>query len=118
MKSEPADSGPLDAGFDAEPAAASLAWRSRDDRSVLYHGDRSEIMMDIPDDSIDCIWTDPPYFLSNGGTTCVAGKRVRVDKGAWDRSQGLSIDHDFNRGWLRDCYRVLKPTGTIWVSGT
>ncbi|MGH8537069.1 MAG: DNA-methyltransferase [Gammaproteobacteria bacterium] len=118
MKSEPADSGPLDAGFDARPARASLAWRSRDDRSFLYHGDRSEIMGDIADDSIDCIWTDPPYFLSTGGTTCVAGKRVPVDKGAWDRSQGLSIDHDFNRSWLRDCYRVLKPTGTIWVSGT
>ncbi len=118
MKSEPAASGLLDAGFDANPATASLAWRSRDDRSFLYHGDRSEMMTEIPDDSIDCIWTDPPYFLSNGGTTCVAGKRVRVDKGAWDRSQGLTVDHDFNRSWLRDCYRVLKPTGTIWVSGT
>ena len=118
MKSEPAASGPLEAGFDARPAAASLAWRSRDDRSFLYHGDRSEIMMEIQDGSIDCIWTDPPYFLSTGGTTCVAGKRVPVDKGAWDRSQGLTVDHDFNRAWLRDCYRALKPAGTIWVSGT
>ncbi len=25
--------------------------------------------MDIPDGGIDCIWTDPPYFLSNGRTT-------------------------------------------------
>ncbi|MGA1133981.1 MAG: DNA-methyltransferase, partial [Prochlorotrichaceae cyanobacterium] len=27
-------------------------------------------------------------------------------------------DHEFNRTWLQSCYRLLKPTGTIWVTGT
>src|SRR5919197_635882 len=35
----------------------------------------------------DCIFADPPYFLSNGGITCHAGKMVKVDKGDWDKSQ-------------------------------
>lgn len=72
----------------------------------------------IPDDSIDCIWTDPPYLLSNGGITCVAGKMVSVDKGDWDKSKGIEADYEFNEAWTKECYRVLKPTGTIWVSGT
>ena len=64
------------------------------------------------------MWTDPPYFLSNGGSTCQAGRRVSVAKGDWDRSKGIAADHAFNLRWLAECHRVLKPTGTIWVSGT
>jgi site-specific DNA-methyltransferase (adenine-specific) len=41
-----------------------------------------------------------------------------VDKGTWDASQGVSADHAFQRQWLQACRRVLKPSGTIWVSGT
>ena len=41
-----------------------------------------------------------------------------MDKGAWDRSAGLASDHDFNLRWLGECQRVLKPSGTLWVSGT
>ena len=95
-----------------------IAWRSRDRGSCLYHADRAEVMAQLPEGSIDCIWTDPPYLLSNDGTTCVAGRRVPVNKGEWDRSRGLAADHEFHREWLRACYRLLKPTGTIWVSGT
>ena len=68
--------------------------------------------------SVDVVWTDPPYFLSNGGTTCVAGRRAPVTKGDWDASSGLTDDHAFNRAWLAECHRVLKPGGSIWVSGT
>jgi len=34
------------------------------------------------------------------------------------RSKGLEKDHDFNVRWLRAARRVLKPDGTLWVSGT
>jgi site-specific DNA-methyltransferase (adenine-specific) len=43
---------------------------------------------------------------------------VKVNKGEWDRSRGVEMDHEFNRTWLAACYRLLKPTGTIWVTGT
>ena len=95
-----------------------IAWRSEDNRSYLYHGDSLEFMASLDEGSVDCIWTDPPYFLSNDGTSCVAGKRVKVNKGEWDRSQGIELDHQFNQAWLSECYRILKPTGTIWVTGT
>lgn len=75
-------------------------------------------METIPDDSVDCVWTDPPYLLSNDGITCVAGRMVKVNKGDWDRSRGVDLDHEFNRTWLAACHRILKPSGSIWVSGT
>ena len=95
-----------------------LYWQSNDEQSRLYHGDTFELMASIQDDSVDCVWTDPPYFLSNDGITCVAGKMVKVNKGEWDRSNGLENDHEFNLAWLAECHRILKPAGTIWVSGT
>jgi site-specific DNA-methyltransferase (adenine-specific) len=68
--------------------------------------------------SIDLIFADPPYFLSNNGTTCRSGRRVSVNKGHWDTSRGVHADHEFNQRWLTECQRVLKPSGTLWVSGT
>ena len=66
----------------------------------------------------DMIFADPPYFLSNGGVTCRAGRMVKVDKGDWDKSRGPKVNHEFNTEWLRRCQRVLKPNGTLWVTGT
>ena len=84
----------------------------------LVRGDCLKTLAALPDASVDLIFADPPYFLSNGGTTCSAGKRVAVHKGGWDASRGVNEDHAFNLAWLAACQRVLKPTGTIWVSGT
>ncbi len=88
----------------------------------LYHGNSLELLDAIaakyPDGRFDAIFADPPYFLSNGGITCHAGKMVKVDKGDWDVSRGPELNHEFNVEWLRRCQRVLKPNGTIWVTGT
>ena len=64
----------------AEPALAP-AWRSRDGASQLFCADQQTLLACLPAESVDCIWTDPPYFLSNDGYTCVAGKRRKVNKG-------------------------------------
>ena len=93
-------------------------WVSPGGHATLYLGDALRILAELPPETIDCVWTDPPYKLSNGGITCFAGQMVRVDKGKWDRSNGLELDHQFNLDWIEACRRVLKPAGTIWVSGT
>ena len=95
-----------------------VRWKSPDGKSKIIEGDAFGFLDTIEDNSIDCIWTDPPYLLSNDGVTCVAGKMVRVNKGEWDRSRGIDLDHGFNRWWIAKCHRVLKPNGTIWISGT
>jgi len=71
-----------------------------------------------PAGRFDMIFADPPYFLSNGGITCHAGKMVKVDKGQWDKSKGSELNHEFNIAWLSRCQKILKPNGSIWVSGT
>ena len=89
-----------------------------EDNFVLYHGDSFELLKDLPENSIDMIFADPPYLLSNGGFTLHAGRRVSVNKGEWDKSNGLKKDFEFNLNWIKECRRMLKPHGTIWISGT
>lgn len=71
-----------------------------------------------PEGLFDAIVTDPPYRLSNDGITCQSGKMVSVNKGAWDRSEGVEADHQFNLEWLGLCQSLLKANGTIWISAT
>lgn len=84
--------------------------------AVIYSGDCIEILNSLPDKSIDMIFADPPYNLSNDGYTVHAGKRVSVNKGAWDKSSGPEKDFDFHFKWIEACKRVLKDDGSIWVS--
>jgi site-specific DNA-methyltransferase (adenine-specific) len=102
--------------------APALVYSSDTPFLRLYHGNSLELLDAIaakyPDGRFDAIFADPPYFLSNGGITCHAGKMVKVDKGDWDVSRGPELNHEFNREWLRRCQKVLKPNGTIWVTGT
>src|SRR3989304_1541053 len=84
----------------------------------LLKGNYIEVLGRARENSVDMIFADPPYFLSNGGITCHAGKMVSVNKGKWDQSKGIKENHQFNLEWLAACQRVLKPNGTIWVSGT
>jgi site-specific DNA-methyltransferase (adenine-specific) len=85
---------------------------------TLYHADCLTILQALPEQSVDMVFADPPYHLSNGGFTCHAGEAVSVNKGQWDVSQGLDADFAFHQAWIVACKRVLKPSGTLWVSGT
>ena len=89
-----------------------------EDNFKLLHGDALLLLKKIPKESIDMIFADPPYFLSGDGITCSAGKMVSVKKGAWDEKISLKEKHNFNKKWIRACKHVLKPNGTLWISGT
>lgn len=84
----------------------------------LYHGDCLKVLATFPENSVDMVFADPPYMLSNGGFSVHAGKRVSVNKGEWDKSGGLKKDFEFHLEWIKAAKRVLKPNGTLWVSGT
>ena len=90
----------------------------KDKDFCLYWGDSIEVMKKLPSNYVDVIFADPPYNLSNGGFTVHAGRMVSVDKGDWDKSRGFQGDYDFHLQWLAECRRILKPEGTLWVSGT
>ncbi|MBO5085996.1 MAG: site-specific DNA-methyltransferase [Paludibacteraceae bacterium] len=77
-----------------------------------------ELIGQLPDNSIDAIFADPPYFLSNGGISVQSGKQVCVDKGNWDKGGTPEHIYQFNKQWLSLCRSKLKDNGTIWISGT
>ena len=86
---------------------------------MVYLADCVELMRMMPAGCVDVIFADPPYRLSGGGVTVKSGRLAPVDKGNWDRSTGsFEKDHEWNVRWLREARRVLKPDGTLWVSGT
>lgn len=103
-------------------ASNRCAFRDDDAGVWLYQTNCLEFMDKLlelyPEGRFDMIFADPPYFLSNGGVTCHAGRMVKVDKGEWDKSRGAEMNHEFNMEWLSRCQKLLNPNGTMWVSGT
>lgn len=85
---------------------------------TLYHGDCMQVIGQLPDNSLDAVFADPPYFLSNGGISVQSGKQVCVDKGDWDKGGTPEHIYQFNKEWLSLCRPKLKENGTIWISGT
>jgi site-specific DNA-methyltransferase (adenine-specific) len=86
--------------------------------AIVYLADCVDLMKAIPSGCVDVVFADPPYRLSRGGVTVRNGRLTSVDKGAWDRSLGFVGDHQFNVRWLEEACRILRPGGTIWVTGT
>lgn len=88
-------------------------------RAAVHLGDAVEVLYSLPAASVDVVFADPPYFLSReGGSTCRGGKRAHVRKGAWDVPSTPERQRAFDLLWLGAVARALKPTGSIWISGT
>ena len=84
--------------------------------NCILQGDCREVLAGLPEKSVDLIFADPPYNLSNKKfLTIKSGKPVRCDKGKWDEIDNI---HEFNLNWIKECIEVLKPQGTLWISGT
>ena len=92
-------------------------YKSLDRNFTLLKGDCIELLNSF-EFKFDMIFADPPYHLSNDGFSVQSGKKVSVNKGIWDKSQGYEKDYLFDREWLSACRNKLKENGTIWVSGT
>ena len=58
----------------------------------LYHANCLDLLVKLPENSVDMIFADPPYNLSNGGVTVHAGRMVSVNKGDWDKSNRLKYE--------------------------
>ena len=95
-----------------------LLYQSNSQDFTLYQGDCMQVIKQLPDNSLDAIFADPPYFLSNGGISVQSGKQVCVDKGDWDKGGTPEHIYQFNKQWLSLCRPKLKDNGTIWISGT
>jgi len=61
--------------------------------AMVYLADCVDLMKIMLPASVDMIFADPPYRVSNGGVTVKNVRQAPVDKGTWDRSMGFEADH-------------------------
>jgi len=77
-----------------------------DNSGTLYQGDALEVLKQMPDESINCVVTSPPYWALR-------------DYGSEEQ---LGLEPDFNeyleKLWaiFDEIYRVLRKNGTCWVN--
>ena len=86
----------------------------------IIKGDAIETLKQFPDNSIDVIFADPPYFMQTSGVLQRADGTGEF-KGCndeWDKYDSYKEYDNFSESWLRECKRILKPNGTIWVIGS
>ena len=79
----------------------------------IYCEDSYKAIKDLPDNSIDCIYTDIPYLytVGGGGNSALGERTLKKRKELSDISDG--IDYDI----LNDFVRVLKKINCfIWCS--
>ncbi len=87
-------------------------------RCWVVQGDCRRVLADLPDRSVDLIFADPPYYLQLQNELRRPNNTVvdAVDD-EWDQFSSYAEYDEFTRGWLSECQRVLKDTGTLWVIG-
>jgi DNA modification methylase len=87
------------------------------DRVIL--GDCIEILAQLPENSVDLVFADPPYNLQLSHELWRPNRTYvdAVDDG-WDKFTSFEEYDQFTRSWLSGCRRVLKDNGTLWVIGT
>ncbi len=85
----------------------------------ILDGDCIEAMRSLPDNSIDCVFADPPYNLQLGGDlNRPDGSEVDAVTDHWDQFDSFRAYDDFTSEWLTEARRVLKPDGSLWVIGS
>ncbi len=78
-----------------------------DDSVTLLHGSAAAVLSAMPDASVDCVVTSPPYWglRDYGG----GAEQIGLEETPADYVEAL-------RAVFAECARVLKPTGTCWVN--
>ena len=87
--------------------------------NIIIQGDCIEELKKIPGNSIDLIFADPPYNMQLKNAL-YRPNNTKVDgvDDEWDKFNSFSEYDDFCIAWLKECKRILKDTGSIWVIGS
>ncbi|MEO0147277.1 MAG: site-specific DNA-methyltransferase [candidate division WOR-3 bacterium] len=80
----------------------------------IYCGDALQLMKDLPPEVIDLIVTDPPFAID-----------FKAKRNNYNRTQDRVLEgyneipkekyYDFTVNWMREAYRILKKTGSMYV---
>jgi len=89
------------------------------DVNTIHSGDCIELLKQIPDNSVDLIFADPPYNLQlNGELYRPNQTKVDAVNDEWDKFDSKEDYDKFTTAWMKECHRILKNTGSFWVIGT
>ena len=69
----------------------------------LYQADCLTVLPSIPDESVDTVFADPPFNLGKHYGSLVSDSQSTPDYVRWCHQ------------WLKECVRVLRPGGSIFV---
>jgi DNA modification methylase len=82
--------------------------------NTIYCGDCKEVLMHFPENCADLIYLDPPFFSNRHYEVLWGdGYELRAFADRW--KGGINNYVAWMRERLQECYRVLKPTGTIYL---
>jgi DNA modification methylase len=78
-------------------------------RNQLLIGDAAAVLRTLPDDSVDMVFTSPPYYQLRhygiGASDGELGQEASIDQ--WVAALAIVV---------KQCARVLTPTGTLWLN--
>jgi len=101
---------------------ADLGRTSKGDQpwlNSIIKGDCVAALEELPENSVDVIFADPPYNLQlEGDLHRPDQSKVDAVDDHWDQFSTFQAYDAFTRAWMMAARRVLKPTGTIWVIGS
>ena len=84
----------------------------------IINADSIEYLKTLDDNSFDLIFADPPYWMRTEGTLKrTDGTTFNGVYENWDKFKTLDEYKNFTYNWLKECKRVLKKDGSIWVIG-
>lgn len=87
-------------------------------KNVIINGDSIQELKKFPDESVDLIFADPPYWMRTSGVLQrVEGTDFNGVDDEWDKFESNEDYSEFTRNWLKECKRVLKKDGSFWVIG-
>jgi len=86
--------------------------------NTIIPGDCLQNLSFIPDKCVDLIFADLPYWMQTRGELLrTNGTKFDGVEDSWDKFNTYKEYDEFSEKWLRECKRVLKPNGSIWVIG-
>ena len=85
----------------------------------ILHGDCLTTMPQLPAQSIDTLFADPPYFLQLEKSLHRPNEtKVHGVEESWDKFNSFQDYDAFSHAWLTQARRLLKDDGTLWVMGS
>jgi site-specific DNA-methyltransferase (adenine-specific) len=85
------------------PAHAPVSLVHETSLGGLYQGDCLALVKNLPDESLDLVFADPPFNLKK-----LYGKGIKDDMAEQEYLEWC-------RAWITECVRALKPGGAIYL---